>query len=154
MHFVLHKSTVYGLFICVILTLIFCLYLIIFKSVHSTKIVPSYPTPLGTNVTSVTDNGSSRSDGGNGTEYFLNLNVIPSAANEWCTFTVKPDYSFSYNNDQNFQVFGRSSPDGTTTSVPVPIMQIVPSSSDMGLTITFFSNSLFNHIMNIRIKTS
>lgn len=139
-----------GLVVCVILTVVLMLYIVLFRSDQVVGLVPEY-TP-SSSVSNVKDNGSILTYGAGGSLYCLYMNVMPQSSGQWCSFTISPDYTFDASKIVNVTTSGTSVVDGTSTSQPAPIMQIVPVGTGSKVTVYFLANSLFAHSIYIQLR--
>lgn len=138
----------WSLVVCLVLCVLICLYVIIFRTVQTATLSPTYAT--GLNTSKVVDNGSYRCTG-QGTKYYsLNMQITPSTANVWGAVTVTPDSIFNSQNIIGTDVYGVSSIDGTTTTTPAEILQIIPVASGNKLTVNYFTNSVYTHWINLQ----
>lgn len=140
----------WGLIICIIATVILTLYITFFRVTQVATLAPLYTA--GTNTASIKDNGSLRKSGQGGSTYFINTIVTPSAGSTWSDFTIVPDGIFDPSRIVSVDAFGTSSTDGTTSTAPSAIMQIMPVWINSKLMVYYFANSVFAHTLNIRFE--
>lgn len=140
----------WALIICIIATVLLTLYITFFRVTQVATLAPVYTA--GTNTANIKDNGSLRKSGQGGSTYLINVVVTPSAANTWSDFTLVPDAIFSSSRIVSVDAFGTSSADGTSSTAPSPILQIMPVWINNKLMVYYFANSVFAHTLNIRFE--